>query len=337
MSSPTNKQNELSSRGGGLASALVLVACAIGLGLVALNSRSIYDWVRLRGYDPPAEIVKLADQDGMKDYTRHMFYLNKPQLLPSVAKFRKDCPEDESNIVLGCYHPGQNGIYLYDVKDAGLSGVQQVTAAHEVLHAVYARLSVKERKDLDRQLQDFYEHGLSDQRVKDEISLYKKTEPNDVFDEMSCTFGTELGKLPAGLESYYGRYFKDRQVIVAYERRYQGEFTKRQALIKRYDAQLAGMKSRIDAAESDLSSKQSAINAREAQLNAYKDSGDVRAYNAGVPAYNSMIDEYNSEISSTKALVNQYNQLVDTRNKVAEELAGLAKALDTRQTPSPAH
>lgn len=312
---------------------VVLLACLVALGVAAVNRQSIMDWLRMRGYTPSPAIVQLTEQDGMKDYTRHMFYLNRPQLLSTVTAFRQHCPENKDTVVLGCYHSGQNGIFVYDVPDPTLAGVQQVTAAHEVLHAIYARLSDSDKRDLNNQLENFYKHGLTDKRVLDEIKLYQKTEPHDVLDEMSCTFGTEVAKLPPKLEAYYARYFSNRAKIVAYEQQYESEFTERQALIARYDAQLSTLKARIDADESDLNAKLSSINAKQAELNNERQS-DIRAYNAGVPAYNSLVDAYNDELGDARGLINQYNDLVTTRNKVAGQLTALAKALDTRLTPA---
>lgn len=349
MPSPTNNQQTYTtyqppsadpyapgkSGGGRRLILVILLVMLAGMGLAAANRQKIQDWWKLRGYTPPAAVSKLADQDTMNAYTRHLFYLNRPQLLPTVSAFRQHCPENKDTIVLGCYHSGQNGIFLYDVQDPKLAGVQQVTAAHEVLHSVYARLSDADRQSLDKQLEDFYKHGLTDPRVIAEVKLYQKTEPDDVFDEMSCTFGTELSKLPSGLESYYARYFGDRSAIVAYEQKYEAEFTRRETLITQYDAQLAAMKSQIDTAQADLRIKQARINSEKARLNGERDS-DPEAYNAGVPAYNQMISDYNAEIDSTQALVNQYNQLVGVRNKVAGQLAELDKSLDTRLTPEAA-
>lgn len=337
MSSPTNKNFNLvvgtRQRGSGLVWLAVLLALVGVMGAALANRQTVYDWLRLRGYEPPASIVELADQDGMKDYTRHLFYLNRPQLVSDAAVFRQSCTQSENTIVLGCYHPGQDGIYLYDVQDPKLSGVEQVTAAHEVLHAIYERLGDEERRSLDRQLKDFYRNGLKDQRVKEEIKLYQKNEPNDVVNEMNCVFGTEVADLPAGLEAYYARYFKDRSVVVAYGQRYESEFSRRQAVIKQYDLQLGSLKAQIDTAKAQIDSEQAAINSRQAQLNAYRESGDVRAYNAGVAEYNRLVDQYNARISSTRVLVDRYNGLVSERNAVARELADLAKSLDTRLTP----
>src|SRR5215475_3224989 len=129
-------------------SAVLLLLLLVSAEALYSGRYAIQDWWRLRGYTPPSAVAQLATDDTMNTYTRHLFYLNKPQLPTTVNNFRKVCPEDLDTIVLGCYHPDQNGIYIYAVQDPTLAGIQQVTAAHEVLHSVYGRLSGSERKQL---------------------------------------------------------------------------------------------------------------------------------------------------------------------------------------------
>ena len=268
----------------------------------------------------------------MNAYTRHLFYLNKPQLLGTVAQFREHCPENEDTIVLGCYHFGQNGIYIYAVPDPSLAGIQQVTAAHEVLHAVYARLSSSARTQLDNELESYYVHGLTDPNVKAEVALYQKTEPNSVYDEMSCTFGTEIAQLPAALNSYYAQFFTNRQKIVAYEAQYQVQFSSREQTITTYDAQLASMKQLINTQEANLTAENAVISTQQAQLQRELASGQVASYNAAVSTYNQQVDSYNASLESLKQQIDTYNQLVSTRNAIAGQLTTLDSAIDTRLT-----
>jgi len=332
MLSQTNNTSPRRSRRLGFA--VILVIWLVAVSLFLANLQSITDWWRLRGYVPPAAIVNLANEDTMTSYTRHLFYLNRPKLLPTVTSFRTYCPEDAHTIVLGCYHPNQNGIFIYAVTDPTLAGVQQVTAAHEVLHAVYARLSGSARKALDKELLNYDKHGLTNPLVQAEIKLYQKTEPGSVMDEMSCTFGTEIANLPAPLEAYYVQYFTNRAAIVTYEQKYQAAFSTRQTIIAQDDAQLANVKAQINSVEAQLQSSLSALNTQLANLMSLRNANDISTYNDGVPAYNSSVDAYNDSVQTVENLVSQYNQLVAARNQVAGQLTTLASALDTRVTPA---
>ncbi len=312
---------------------LLMMAIWVGLlGLLLVNRVRISDWWRLRNYQPPVAISHLADQDTMNDYARHLFYLNNPQLPTTVTSFREFCPENKDTIVLGCYHSGENGIYIYNVSDPTLAGVQQVTAAHETLHAVYARLSAKDRTYVNGLLEDYYLHGLRDPHVQSEIKIYKQTEPGAVMDEMHSTFGTEIANLPAPLEAYYQRYFAKRSVIVAFEQQYEGAFTSRQTAVTRDDQQLGAMKQQIDAQETALTTGLNKIRSDQSKLSGLLNAGQTAGYNAAIPAYNNEVDGYNGGVAALRSTISTYNQLVVARNLIAGQLTTLDNALDTRLT-----
>lgn len=296
---------------------------------------AIFDWARLHNYNPPAAIVKLASDDTMTSKARHMFYVNHPSLVAQAPDFRKSCPVSEQTIVLGCYQPIQNRIYIYDVADARLNGVHEVTAAHEMLHAAYDRLSSKDKSYVNGLLQSYYD-TQTDQRITDTINAYKKSEPNDVVNEMHSIFGTEIADLPAPLESYYDQYFSNRAAVVAFSASYEGEFTNRMAKITSYDQQLTAMKQSIDGQEADLKNLLNQIESDRARLDRLKSSGDFAAYNAAVPGFNAEITAYNSGVSRLKNDIDSFNELVQTRNSLAAELRSLDSAIDTRLTPQAA-
>lgn len=321
-------------RRGRLIAVSVLLIWALALGAAAANRQNIYDWFKLQDYHAPAAVAALAQQDTMTGYGSKVFYVNHPQL-DNKSTFSHACPNNggEQTIVLGCYHPGQSGIYLLSVTDSRLNGVEQVTAAHEMLHGAYERLSSSDRKHVDAMLLDYYNHDLHDQRIRDTIAAYKKSEPNDVVNEMHSVFGTEIPQLTPELEQYYKRYFTDRSQVAAFAAQYQNEFTSRQAIVTEDDAKLAALLSQIHAQENDLQAKQGQINSTQARLLAQKNSGDITGYNAGVPGYNSLIDAYNAEVQTVRSQVDEYNRLVNERNAVALEENQLVKALSTNATP----
>ena len=317
----------------GLALALALLALPL---VIWWKWAAIYDWQRLRGYTPPPAISSLATQDTMTAYGRHMFYINHPQLVSGVATFRQDCPENEQTIVLGCYVPLEDGIYVYNVQDSQLQGIQQVTAAHEMLHAAYDRLSTKDRNNVDNMLNNFYQNDEHDQRIIDEINLYKKTEPKSVMNEMHSVLGTEVGSLPAGLETYYARYFSSRAAVIVFADGYQGAFTSRSNQINADDAQLATMKQQISTEEQALDNQLNQINIDRAKLDNERNSGDIATYNSGVDNFNAEVNSYNSQVRKLQSDIAAYNDLVNARNAIATEIRALDSAIDTRLTPQAA-
>lgn len=314
-----------------LASLVILLLWFAALALVALNRQPILDWYKLRNYSAPASIAGLADQDTMTDYARKVFYVNQPQI-QSKQDFSASCLKDrqgqEQTIVLGCYQGNQSGIFLLTVSDTRLNGVQQVTAAHEMLHAAYDRLSATERKRVNGLLEDYYKNLLKDSRINQTIEAYKVSEPNDVVNEMHSIFATEVASMPPELENYYKQYFSNRSQVVRYANQYQAVFTSRQTTLKQYEAQLAAIKLRITSQETDLKTRLSEIESRQAQLQSQRNSGDTAGYNSGVAAYNAQVDAYNAEVEQVKTLINQYNRVVALYNSLAQEQGILLNELD---------
>ena len=303
---------------------LVLIAALAG---VVLNRQAISDWFKLRGYIPPATVAALATDDTMTSEARHLFYVNHPDVTTGVG-FTAHCPSGgEKTVVLGCYIGNDHGIYLYNITDSRLNGVEQVTAAHETLHAAYERMSAAERTTINAELLDYYNHDLTDQRIKDTIAEYKKSEPKDVVNEMHSIFGTEVANLPAPLETYYRRYFTDRSKLTTYVATYQAEFTSRSAAIARYDAQLKGLKQQIDTNQAALAQQKTALDAQSQRLSAQRKSNDIAGYNAGVSSYNAAVNSYNNLLETTKGLIAQYNDTVSSRNAIAIEEQELTRAL----------
>ena len=308
-----------------------LSLAVIGLALLAgAKAGAIEDWFKLRNYTPEPSVVSLVNQDSMTAYAKHIFYINHPQLITNVSQFRQACPENEQTIVLGCYHPGETGIDLYNVQDQRLAGVQQVTAAHEMLHGAYERLSAKDKQYVNGLLQDYFNNDLHDQRIIDTINAYKKSEPNDVVNEMHSVFGTEVVSLPTALENYYKKYFTNRQVVAGFAQSYQAVFTDRTNQINSYDSQLASLKQLITGEENALSDQLNQINSQRSQLDQLRADNQISQYNDAVPGFNRLVDAYNAGVVRLKDDIANYNSIVTARNSIASDLASLDSAIDTR-------
>jgi hypothetical protein len=311
----------------------LLVLLVVGNLTIWIERQQVADWWRLRDYQAPASIAALASDTTMTGYAKHLFYVNHP-VLESKQAFNDHCADrSEETAVLGCYHGNRQGIYLYAVTDSRLAGVRQVTAAHEMLHQAYDRLSSKERMHVDQMLQDYYDNHLTDIEVKGKLESYKK-QGADVLNEMHSIFGSETRTLTPQLENYYRQYFTDRQKIVTFSEAYQAEFTRRKEQVVQYDGQLAGLKDRISGNKSDLNDKLRELKSKEKQINEDVASKDQARYDADVSAYNVMVEAYNSELSTTHTLIEQYNQIVGARNDIAVQEQQLQQALDSRLTPT---
>ncbi len=284
---------------------------------------ALYDWWQLRNYTPPAAVVQLTTDTTMTPATQHLFYVNHP-LVEGRDLFNQSCPNNggEQTIVLGCYHDHERGIFVFDVTDSRLSGVEQVTTAHEALHALYERLSTKDKNYVNGLLQDFYQNGLQDQRIKDTVAAYQKSEPNDVVNEMHSIFGTEVRDLPASLEDYYKRYFTDRKQIVAYSEKYESAFTSINDQAEQIKNRLSSLKASIDQLKGQLSQEAAALARDRASISSQ---AQADAFNVRVRAYNNQVAQLDQQIAEYNSLLDQYKQL-------AVQQKQLFQAIDSRQT-----
>jgi uncharacterized protein YukE len=312
---------------------LLLISILLLGGTIFWQRQAIGDWIQLYGYEPPTRITALADQTTMTASAEHLFYLNKP-VVASKAEFADFCKNPEQTIVLGCYHSGQDGIYILSISNTSeLDGVMQVTAAHEMLHAAYDRLSSDEKARVDKLLQTYYDSGLKDAAIKAEVDAYRKSEPGQLLNEMHSIFGTEVANLPAELETYYAQYFTSRSAVVAQAENYQAEFRKREAAVKAYDVQLNNLQAKISHNKELLAAQGKALQAARSRLDASKSSGNIASYNAAVPSYNKAVRTYNALLETTRGQINQFNAIVSKRNALVLEEQNLVKQLSGESLP----
>jgi len=302
--------------------------------LVWIQREALADWWRLRDYEPSQDIAALVDDTTMTGRAEHLFYVNHPQL-ENKEDFNMHCADHgEETSVLGCYHGNRRGIYLYAVNDDRLHGVEQVTAAHEMLHQAYDRLNGSERKRIDKLLQDLYDSGQLPSDVTAKIDSYKEQADVNLVNEMHSIFGSEVRGLPAELDEYYKQYFNDRLKVVNFSEAYRGEFTRRKELVAQYDAQLAGLKTQIETNKIGLDNKSDYLKAKEKEISQDVASRDQVAYDADVTAYNAMVDAYNAQLAATRRLIEEHNRIVVERNAIAVQEQELQEALDSRLEPS---
>jgi len=312
---------------------LFILIVAAGVFLL-FGHEQLFDWIAERNYHPTAVVQQLTADTTMTPQAKHLFYVNRP-VIENKDGFNKHCTNGSDQVsTLGCFTGNRLGIYVYNVTDPRLAGVQQVTAAHEMLHQAYERLSQAERTRIDALLQHYYTSGLTDQTIRDQLQTYVTTEPGQLTNEMHSILGTEVTALPPELETYYARYFNDRARVARYYQQYQSAFNQRNQQIKDYDTQLDSLKMQIDANRKDLSSRQAVLLGQRNQLDAYKSSGRIIDYNNLVPSYNDLVNAYRGEIDETNNLINQYNQMLGERNAIAVQERQLQSDLDSHVVTS---
>ncbi len=273
----------------------------------------------------PASVAVL-ENISLTDQATFLYKASRPEIQTSSA-FTASCKNvaHEQSIVLGCY-TGQR-VYIYDVQDERLEGVKQVTTAHELLHAVYERMSTTERQNINAALLSTA-NSIEDERFKETLAQYRRTEPDQIENELHSILGTEITVLPQKLEDHYAKYFKDRKKIVAYAKQYETAFNELDSQIKTYDEELATLKVKKQSLEATLAQQQIAVETDRKKLDALRGS-DPQQYNQLVPQYNAKIQSYNANITAVKQTVTDYNKIVEKRNALASTQNDLVKQLDS--------
>lgn len=307
-------------------SLLVLAFVIAGGGVVWAERRTVYDWSRLYNYTPPQDIAALANNTTMNDLGRHIYYVQHPEVDAKLA-FNSHCRSDEQTIVLGCYIQAQ-GIYTLKVDDTRLAGVEEVTAAHELLHAAYDRLSSGERQQIDAEITAVYAR-VTNERIRTTIDAYRKAGA-DVANELHSILGTEVASLSPTLETHYKKYFTDRQKVVRYSEQYESAFNERKAKVDAYTQTLTSLKKQIEAQEADLVASGKQIDDSRAVMDKQLADHQIDAFNSSVPGFNKQVNAYNGLVAKTKSDIDTYNKTLEDRNALALEEQQLFKAIDSR-------
>ena len=312
---------------------LFVVALWVIVGAAVMQRQNISDWWSLRNYEPPTEIVALADSTTMTDDARRIFYVYRPGL-EQAESFNQNCTtNNEFSIILGCYVSGQ-GIYVFKVDDERLAGVEEVTAAHEMLHAAYGRLSSGERKKIDAQLATVYKTMAND-RLRTTIEQYRGSDASVVPNELHSILGTELGALTPELEEYYAHYFTDRKKIVAFAEEYEKAFSDRKAQIDAYETELKALQASIESRKTALEGTSAQLAVDYEYLESKRDSISASLFNSLASTYNTQVASYNREVRAISELIDRYNAVYQEYEKVIIERQDLYKAIDSRPEALP--
>lgn len=293
-----------------------------------LNQQAIHDWWRLRSYEPNQEIVALADTVKMTDYARQVFYVQHPAVEPA-SSFNQYCRHgNEFTIVLGCYISGQ-GIYIFRVDDKRLQGIEEVTAAHEMLHAVYERLSEQDRILIDKTTRLYFESRATD-KLRQTIGQYENNDPSSVPSELYAILGTEVRNIPSDLERHYATYFTDRTRVVALAEQYEQAFSERKEKIDALAKELTRLKDTIDTQRSLLDAESRALSTEYDRINRISNTADPQSFRQVAEEYNERVRQYNEAVAQITELIETYNETYEIYQSVVLEQQDLFNAIDSR-------
>jgi len=233
--------------------------------------------------------------------------------------------------VLGCYD-GER-IYVYRVTDERLAGTNEVTAAHEMLHAAYSRLSSSDRVALDVLIKDFVATLPADDPTVELVDGYP---PEQRRDEWHSRLGTEYAALTPELEEHYAQYFDDRSAVVALNEESTHRLRELEDRISGLVARIDELGARIDDESSDYDRRLDGLNADIDDFNRRADSGwftsqaQFDAERARLVARSDALEEDRKALNDD---VEEYNALVAQLEELDADYSDLYSSLDSTAPP----
>ena len=308
-----------------------IAVAAGGLAVAYWFGPQLLDEFRAQQYTPSSQISAIEQRVTLTPAGKRIFYATSPEVQDS-GQFNSSCHSVErTTAILGCYY--RDRIYLYNVQNDELDGALDVTAAHELLHAAYARLNAFERQKVDGLVRAAYQKVKDEPTLKRLMEYYKQAEPGAEVNELHSILGTTIANLDSELERHYARYFTNRASIVALNQRYTQVFSE-------LDQQAASLKTKISTEESALKTETDTYQNELNQLNSDIQSFNQRAASGDfssqefyaarnvlsgrVAALNRRQNQLNARISAYNTMIVEYNKLAVRAQQLNQSMNGVS-------------
>lgn len=322
--------------GAGGASAIIIavllnVALLAGSTWVALNPQRVADQFVVWQYEPSVTVSLYSERTTMTEHGRFLFLASAPSI-ESEGDFDEICATQLEDVgILGCYLPDEKRIYLYDVTDDRLAGIEEVVAAHEMLHAAWDSLDDAERERLEVLLEAEVTARADDEELTETLAFYAKTEPGQRINELHSIVATEFAQISDELEEYYSQYFVDRAATIALHDASSAVFEEQEAQIEALVARLETLEASINADEATYNAGYDALNRDIDSFNARAESGDFSSQAQFDRERNALLArqaELDALFTSVDARVTEYNGLIEELDALNARITELNESIN---------
>lgn len=310
-----------------IVTAVVMSVVAVaGAGWILLNQQRVIDQFAVGQYSPSPDVSAYAERAELTEEGKFLFYASRP-VVASDRAFNDICSVYQEDVgILGCYVPSARQIYLYDVTDPRLDGLEEVVAAHELLHAVWDRMSAAERESLAPLLEAEAGKRADDVDFAETLAFYARTEPGERLNELHSIIGTEFATVGPELEAHYARYFADRGVIAALHEQSNRVFLEQSAAMEALTTQIDELAASIDADYAAYNTAYDELNADVEGFNTRAEAGDFSSqaeFDRDRAALIQRQDALDADYATIESRVAQYDALLaqlDALNATTNEL-----------------
>jgi hypothetical protein len=331
----SNKRPKLLGTIIGVISAAIFIVAATW---AVFNRQYVLDQITVWSYEPSSAIASINQRSGFSDKGTFYFYTSQP-VLESASDFNNSCQRQEANsAILGCYT--NKRIFLYDVTNQQLDGVEEVTAAHEMLHAVWQRMGDSEKQIVSNELEEAFAK-INNPKLNERMAYYDRTEPGERTNELHSILATEYRNLGSTLEAHYAKYFSDRNKIIDLHDAYQAVFDDLKKQSDALEAEMETIRTSINTKTDQYNTEAASISSDVTALNNSLSSVDVtsqsevNAYNARRQALINRANALETVRRQINALTDTYNDKIAAYNKLVVSTNELNKSLDSTLAPAP--
>jgi len=305
---------------------VLVLALVIAVGGALLSARRIADQFTVWNFRPSATLTGYIERASMTGEASFLFLASTPAIEQS-AEFDSVCANHKEDVgILGCYVPADRTIHLFDVTDDRLDGLEEVVAAHEMLHAAWDRLGENDIAALEPLLEAEADRLADDPEFAERMAFYAETEPGERANELHSIIATEVADISPELESHYSAYFIDREAVVALHVASNAVFMELQARSEALVASLAALRDGIEADYAQYNSGYDDLNADIRAFNRRADNGDFDSWAAfdrerrGILARQASLDALYESIQARTAQYDAGVAELDTLNAQVAEL-----------------
>lgn len=321
--------NTRTSRTGSIIAFILSGLFIVVASILFLNRQAALDQLTVWAYEPSSAIATIEQNVNFTDKGKFIFYATKPSLETQDA-FNKKCPRQEAGSpILGCY-TNADQIYIYDLTNEQLDGMEEVTAAHEMLHAVWFRTSKAEQDTLKTELEKAYQK-LNDEELTTRMEYYQRTEPGEYINELHSILGTEVASLGEPLESYYAQFF-DRTTVLKLHDQYNGVY---KALYARADELYAQMEVLSSSIQTRMSEYETAVSRYSADVDSFNGRADgggfttMSQFNAERAALIARASTLDTARQSINTDIETYNTYYAEYEDIAKQIEVLNESIDS--------
>lgn len=313
---------------------LVLLVFVAAIFVLVTYRGIAYDSFKALRYQPTPELSAVVDGAHFTWLGKVYFYGSEPVFDHSNRASVACGGVEKNSAILGCY--ANNTIYIYDVDSPELDGVEEVTAAHEMLHVAYARLPKADKIAVNDLLTKQKLAMRGDNKFAERMSVYDSLEQSDRLNELHSIIATEVASISDELERYYDQYFDDRDRVVALHKNYYSVFSELEKTlnhnIKLYNRQIAdrnklvqSMNERYEQLENEVESANTRKNVTTeefAQISARIDlyNRDLSTVRSQVSTSDKSLERLRLKIENSVAMQEKYNQEIDSSLAPAPQL-----------------